>query len=376
MAKLCTVVLGQTAQFNHEVFEKVIDLKLDSETAMPWYFGSVFQYCDDTGLLAYWNRVTRSIKYFDFESGETVKETKLSSYGPEEIPGEPYYFYYHNKDSVFVFSEFQSSKLFMVNDKGRKIDVFDFESKDGYRFTPFPRLTRVSGAIVVHKEHFFLSFNISEQKERNRVAPVLKYNMVTREYGFLEAPAAYGNMDLSRIPKGAQQEFYESRLAFNAENNEMVINYPLNQNLYLLRDGKVKEVEAKSESVEGFELLSRDKNRFEIDDIGYKKIVFGSARYFGVFYDQNNKLFYRLAKLDNVSKTESKYLSNSKKYVPDSYSWMLFDSGLSKKTEVLFSSREATPEKGVFLSPEGLWVLLPNNKGEDIMSIGLLKFNK
>lgn len=376
IAKVCTVCVGQTVQFTNEVFGKVIDLKLDNETAMPWYFGSVFQYCDDTDLLAYWNGITKSIKYFDLESGETVKETKLSPYGPEAIPGEPYYFYYHNKDSIFIFSEFQNSKLFLVNDRGGKVDTFDFEAKDGYRFAPFPRLTRVSGAIVVHKEHFFLSFNISEQKERNSVAPVLKYNMVTKEHGFLKEPGAYRDLDLSRIPKGGQHEFYESRLAFNADNNEMVINYPLSQKLYVLRDGIVKEVEAKSKSVKGFELLSRDKNRFEVNDVGYKKIVFGSARYFGVFYDQYNKLFYRLVKLDNVSKTESKYLSNSKKYVPDSYSWMIFDSGLSKKTEVLFTSREATPEKGVFVSPKGLWVLLPNSKGEDIMSIGLLKFNE
>lgn len=358
-------------------FTRVLDLKLDNETARPDYFGSVFQYCEDTELLAYWNKITRSIKYFDLESGETVKETKVFSQGPNAVSGEPFYFHYHNKDSIFVFSEFQNSRLFLINDKSELVDVFDYTSEDGFRYTPIPRLTRVAGAIVVHKEYIYLAFQIAEQEERNKVAPILKYNMVTRDFDFLKFPRAYQYLDLDRIPKRGQYEFYESRIAFDIDKARLIVNYPLDQNLYSINSEsrRLSTIETKKERVQEFQLLSKNKNSYNRKDVGYRKIIFGSPRYFGLFYSQYEQSFYRLVKLDNIEKWESKLSSGISAGVFKDYSIIKLDSYFNEVSEATLNIREIYPEKGLFISPEGLWSLLPDTKGEDIMSIGLLKLS-
>lgn len=354
-------------------FVKTIDLKLDSETARPSHFGSTFQYCKDVGSLAYLNSISRSIKYYDLESGLLVGETKFNREGPDAVPGDPFYFYYHNKDSIFVFSEFQNSRLFLIDSKGTKINTFDFSSDDDYRTVPFPRLARVSGGIVVIGSHFYLAFNVSGQEHRNKVSPVLRYNMKSNEFNYLTEPKGYAQLDINKLPKVGQFRFYESRIARGNTPGSIVINFPLNHDLYVSKDDWVRSVKAQSDYVDKFEFLSKNKERYDLKNIEYKKVVFGSARYFGIFHDGERQLYYRLAKIDNAEKWKSKYSSNSKKGVLKEYTLMIFDSDFNKKSEVKFNLTEALPEKGVFVGPGGLWMLLPDKGNEDIMTVGLLK---
>lgn len=370
---LYDIALSQNELNSNERFLRTIDLQLDAETARPGHFGSSFQYCKDVGSLAYLNSISRSIKYYDLESGLLVGETKLDSQGPDAVPGEPVYFHYHNKDSIFVFSEFRNSRLYLINSKGTKINTFDFSSDDDYRTVPFPRLAKVSGGIVVSGRHFYLAFNVSGQEHRNNVSPVLRYDMKSNEYIYLTEPKGYAQLDINKLPKVGQFQFYESRIASGVEPGSVIINFPLDHDLYISKDGKGRSVKAQSDYVGDFQFLSRNNEKYDLKNIEYKKVVFGSARYFGIFHDKERQLYYRLAKIDNAEKWKSKYSSNSKKKVLQEYVLMIFDSDLNKQSEIKFNLTQALPEKGVFVGPGGLWVLLPDKDNEDIMTVGLLK---
>jgi hypothetical protein len=234
----------------------------------------------------------------------------------------------------------------------------------------------VSGAIAVRKNHFYLAFNIAEQKSRNGVSPVLRYNMKTDFFEYLKEPQGYLSLDLDRVPKTGQYKFYESRVAIAGSPGALLINFPLDHNLYLNQDGKVREINARSDYIDDFAFLSRDKSKYDLKNIEYKTVVFGSARYFGIYYDEKREIYYRLAKLGNTKEWKSKLLSGSEKPVVKEYSLIILGSNLNKLSEVKFNVEEALPEKGNFLGPGGFWVLLPDNGDEDVMTVGLLKTNE
>jgi hypothetical protein len=367
------ILFSQPSSNFSEVFDKTVDLILDNETARPGFFGSCFQYCYDTGYLAYFNVVTRSIKYFDLSTGFTVGETKFIKEGPNAVYGDPVYFHYHNSDSIFVFSEFQNSRIFLINSQGIKINTFDFNSDNNYNNVPFPRLSKVSGAIVVSAPYVYLAFNISEQPERNSVAPIIRFNMQSLEFQYLQEPKGYTDLDLKKLPKIGQYHFYESKMSLSKDRESVIVSFPLDNDFYVYKNSGVRTIRTGSKYLNKFTFLSNNKTRYNTKMTEYKKVVFGSARYFGIYYDDKNEVYYRLLKLDNSSKWKRKLESGSDEIILKEYSLMEYDLDFNLRSEKIFGLEGATPESGMFVGPGGLWVLLSGNTNENIMSIGLLK---
>lgn len=339
------------------------DLQFDEQTAYPGVFGSTFQYCEDRDAIAYFNNITQSIVYFDYKSGSTIGKTQLETIGPDGVGGEPYYVYYHNKDSIFVISRFNNFNLTLVNSDGSKINSFNYYIRDG--LTPLP--SRIFGAVVIRSPFIYLSTQISDQIDRERQAPIIRIHMGTREVVKLEEPLPYKNVDRQLMVNSHQFEFYEVRMAADSDNEELIVSYPLESQLYRVSNEKVTRVSISSDLIGDFRLLPRDRYSYSKDSKQLKVMIYGSAWYFGVLYDPFRDVYYRIGKAaPDMAKVRRK-ISGEEVKIPYEYVIITLDKELRKIHELKISTKEAIVHRGIFVGPEGLHIAQLNLKGEDVM---------
>ena len=79
---------AQNNEFSFEIVREM-QLQFDNETAYPYALGSTFQYCEDTDEIVYLNRITQTLKYYDYKTGKQTRETKLQLMGPNNVGQSP-----------------------------------------------------------------------------------------------------------------------------------------------------------------------------------------------------------------------------------------------------------------------------------------------
>ncbi len=339
------------------------NLKLDEQTAYPGVFGSSFQYCKDRDAIAYLNQITKTIVYFDYQSGETIGKTQLAIVGPDGVGGEPYYTHYHNKDSIFVISRFNKFRLSLVNSEGKKVNAFDYDVME--EATPIS--ARIFGGIVVQSSFVYLSFQIPANAKVQQVAPVARINMKSKEVELLEKPLAYQGLDMDRIVGSNQYEFYETRIAFNRNKNELVLSYPLEHFVHRISNSTVLKSPVKGELLGEFRFLPKNRNAYRKESRESREMIQGSAWYFGILYDPYRNVYYRIGKAAADIKKVRARLAGQEIKIPYEYVIMVLDDDLRLIDELKISTRQAIVHRGVFVGPDGLHIAQLNLRGEDIM---------
>ncbi|MFY0594171.1 DUF4221 family protein [Roseivirga sp.] len=350
-------------------------LQLDNETAYPFALGGRFQYCADINAIAYLNRLSRSIKYFDYASGKTLAlETKLPSEGPNGFGMDPYYFDYQNKDSIFLLSAGTNFKMFLLNSLGKKINTFHYDSKD-YESVPFPKASRTTGALLFKYPYMFIAVHIGKNKERNSVSPIIKLDLRNDKFEYLEEPLPYEEIDLNRLPGSNQPEFYYSSIASGIRNDEFVVNYPMEDDLLLVSSEGYKNVNSKSSKIGNFKFLSRDLEDYISREFPLLDVVVNSARYLGILYNPYLSLYYRIGKAEGDTGDLRRSLNGEKKGRSYQYVVTVLDAKLNIINEELFNYKNAFFERGVFVSPDGLWTLSSDSSNEDEIKLKLMGFD-
>lgn len=348
------------------------DLHLDAETAYPFALGSVFQYCEDRKAIAYYNRLTNSIKYFDYKTGKGNGETKFSKEGPNALGPDPYYFHYHNRDSIFVLSRGTNFSMFLINSSGEKINTYHYSSED-YSTIVFPKATTLFGAIDFKFPYVYLALEISDMEDRNTVAPVIRIDLEKDEFSYLNEPLPYQRLDINRIAWQNEYYFYSSRITRNTNNNDLLISYPLEHIVYRMRGSVIEELDGKSDVIGDFHFLEkprerkRDPNNFDV-----KSIALSSAWYFGVIYNPYQNLYYRVGKVEQRRDSYRSVEAGEKLRDPFRYSVTVYDSDFNKLADSIITADEVLFHRGLFVTPDGLCGPQLNLKGEDVMGISII----
>ncbi|MFY0591276.1 hypothetical protein [Roseivirga sp.] len=354
---------------------KVLTLDLDAETAYPNHFGSNFSYADDRNALVYFNQITKTLKYFDVNTGKILGQTSLETFGPNNVGQEPYYVHYHNKDSIFVFARFGKLALSLVNGEGLKIDEYDFGSKFDFAQVPYPRMSNTFGGIVVVKNEVYMGLQVAHNSFNNSKPPVIKIDMKTREYDYLKEPIPYKDLNFKRLPKSGQIEFYESRVSFNKSTSSLIITYPVPGNIFRIKEDRVEKIELQSQDILGeFELLDSDNGTYTTRDLEYTKLVMVNPRILGSIYDPYRNVHYFIRKVKGDVKSYVKMKNGAGKFFYK-YLYEAYDSEFKLLDSLIVSAEYLIPNKGVFLDSRGLWVLMPQQEDEDVMQLALLDFN-
>lgn len=350
------------------------ELQLDNETAYPFALGGRFQYCRDINAIAYLNRLTRSIKYFDYQTGNMLSiETELPFEGPNGFGMEPNYFYYHNKDSIFLLSGGTNFKMFLLNSQGQKLNTYHYNS-DGYKGVPFPKTSRTFGALLYKPPYMMIAVHIGKNRERNNVSPIIKLDLRKDSFEYLKEPKAYKKLDLDRLPGSNQPEFYLSSIADSHLESQYLVSFPMEHDLMIVSNEGSRKVNARSSLVGQFKFLKRDLKTYAQQDFPLLETIINSARYLGILYNPYLNLYYRIGKVEGNKEELRRSLKGEK--VKRSYQYLVtvFDSELEFISERLFGFKDAYFERGVFISPEGLWTLSSDSTDEDKITLKLIGF--
>ena len=355
--------------------KRVLALSLDNETAFPGYFGSNFHYASDKKVFVYYNQITSSLKYFDVASGVNLGETRLQTLGPNSVGQEPYYSHYHTQDSIFVFARFGKLALTLVNDQGTKVGEFDFGSISDFSQVPYPRMSNGFGGIEVVGSRIYMGLQVAHNLYNNTKAPVIIIDMVTGKYEYLKMPIPYTELNFKRLPKSGQIEFYESRLMIDRADSSLILTYPVPEDIFKISDKIVERISLQSEKPIGdFDFLKADNNNYSNSDVEYTKIIMTNPRNLGSLYDAFNEVYYFIRKTKGDPKLYDKMINGLGKFYYD-YSYEVYDKEFNLLDLKVISSKHLVPNKGVVVSPEGLWVLMPQGDNEDIMELALLNLN-
>lgn len=364
-------IIGQTRE---AVVIGELNLQLDEQTAYPWAFGSRFQYCEDRKAIAYYNRLTNSIKYFDYKTGKGNGETKFSKEGPNALGPDPYYFHYHNRDSIFVLSRGTNFSMFLINSSGEKINTYHYSSED-YSEIPFPRAATLFGAIEFRFPYVYIALEVSDKEERNIVAPVIRLNIKTDQFVYLKQPLPYENINVNTMAQREDNYYlYSSRVTGNIERDEIMISYPLEGHVYRLRDTTViGTLDAKSDKIGDFLFLRKPRpNRYVPNYEESRSVAFSSAWYYGVIYNPYQGLYYRIGKVQRRKDTYSRIQAGEKALDMNQYSVTVFDSDFNKLADSIITAEDVLFGRGVFVTPDGLCGPQLNLKGEDVMGISII----
>lgn len=354
---------------------RILSLKLDAETAFPGYFGSNFYYANDKKALVYYNQISSSLKYFDPSSGITLGETKLQTMGPNSVGQEPYYSHYHTKDSIFVFARFGKLALTLVNGKGDKIGEFDFGSESDFSKVPYPRMSNAFGGMEVVGSKIYMGLQVAHNLYNNTKAPVIIIDMKTGEYKYLNRPIPYADVNFKRLPKSGQFEFFEARLMVDRTDGSLVLTYPVPGNIFKISEGIVKKIDLESKELVGsFNFLKSDNSTYTTRDTDYTKMIMTNPRNLGFLYDSYKNVYYVIRKVKGDPKSYDKMINGLGKFYYK-YLYEVYDNGFNLLDSKIISAEHLVPNKGIVVSPEGLWVLKPQGDDENIMKLALLNFN-
>lgn len=353
-----------------------LDLHLDNETAPPPSFGSSFQYCEDRKAIVYYNRITNALKYFDYKTGKGVGQTQFAKQGPDDIGPDPYYFHYHNKDSIFILSRGTNFSMFLMNSEGKKLNTFHYSSDD-YSKVRYPSASTLFGALVVRPPFVYIGLEISDKEEQNKVAPIIKLDMSNDTFEYLKAPLPYQGFDVRSTVWNNFYYFYNCRITQNTKNGDVIISFPLDHNVYRLRNGIVEKLDGKSDAIGEFHFLERkrpivyDPNNIDVHAIG-----FSSARYYGVLYNPYKDLYYRVGVVEKGKNTYRRLLAGEEVRDPFMYSVTVFDADFNKLSDGIIDGWHALLDRGIFVTPDGLSGPQHSVKGEDIMGISFIGLKK
>jgi CRISPR/Cas system CMR-associated protein Cmr5 small subunit len=374
---MATQLSAQNNKFSFEIV-KEMQLQLDNETAYPWALGSTFQYCEDTEEIVYLNRITQTLKYYDYKTGKQTRETKLQLMGPDDVGKAPYYAHYHSRDSIFIIAEGNGFNLSLIDSKGTKINTYDYGSNlyEDYQYTPIPKASTIFGAIEVVDNYLYLAVRIPSIKKQLSVAPIIKLNLNTKEVKYLKYPIPYEEIDLDRLANPQSREFYSTRVTYNKNTKKLIVNYPLEHDFYVVDDNGAQSIKGKSPIIGDFVFLKKDRNEYSRNHFDLKSQINTSAWYFGIMYDPYKDLYYRIGRIEGDRSLYRRKQAGQDVKIPYTYSLSVFDADFKLLADRTITTAGGIFHRGSFIEPDGLWVAQLNVNGEDVMGFNLLSLVK
>ena len=343
-------------------------LKLDEVTARPEILQKgVFRYLD--GKLYYLNKISREIKVFDYESGETIQSIPLYLEGPDAVGPEPYSFQFITQDSILVFSNFFKKGLTLINRKGKVLKRYNtaFNDEDG-NYQMGKTLSRGPSSIAVIGDDLFLSMVTFNRSLLSKHSPILKLNLDSEDLVWLNQPLLYNENTLSKMRMIVQ--ILEADLAVN-NNDDLVVSFPLDHNIWVLSNGlrDVRKFMVRSQAFDDFKLFSQSYEYMTPDQIRREgsRMIRVSGQYLEFLYDPYRSVYYRVTRLPYTEKEYDDYITSNVRLPPVLHSVMVVGEDFQVIAEESFIASDYNFRDGMFVGPEGLWVLKPEGENEDEM---------
>ncbi|MFY0591278.1 DUF4221 family protein [Roseivirga sp.] len=353
-----------------ESFEKV--LRLDKETTHPWIPGSYFQYVNELDAIAYLNQITSSIKFFDFKSNTVNHTIRIPRIGPNSTGKKPQVMYVHNKDSIFIFSHLNHGELGLYDFNGIKLRSYNLNVVDDLDAPQhYAVLTDVYGSIIVVKDKLFASLRILRSSKVKNYAPLLELDLNSGEVSQLMEPLPYSKIKTEKIPY--HKKLLSSRIAYNFEKDHLVVNYPMDHDLFVIDEkNRIQVIDGRNHEFDKFVILKKDIKKYTNQEHTYE-VFFKGPRYDGILYNPFTKHYYRVIRLGMEQGDINKWKRGEKVKIFQRFFIDVFNESFMKIASSEFTDEKLLFEQGMFVGPGGLWVLQPQSDDENEMKFTLLE---
>lgn len=362
----------KTIQFKLEQTNDITTLKLDSVTGFYQQLSfRADQINQSESTISFINRLNSSVYIYSATSGERLNTFKLERDGPEGI-GDPIIssLLVHNLDSVFIYSPNMRS-IFLFNREGKMMDKQVIMRFDDESIPIMPEPIGLSRMIKVENEIFLPSIFKRRLESYQNIPSITVYNIndksVSVRYPY---PAKYSEAHWGSTFK------YNTSLAYITEKSEIVISYPIINDLYVYNTRQPENMTAqtaKSQWIDKFEPFKEDINEAignnsgsYWDDMSRHSLI--NSDFSGLLFNPFNKILYRFA---YIRPSEQEYNSGNESA---NLAIAAFDKDYNKLAEILLENSKYQLSMIAF-NKEGLLIARPDlfELDENTMPLELIK---
>ncbi|MFO7825576.1 MAG: DUF4221 family protein [Cyclobacterium sp.] len=285
---------------------------------------------------------------FDYKDPDKLRKVQFEYEGPNGVGNLSNSAHYlHTFDSIYLFHHWSGALLHMT-DSGKVANRYPLTDYSDPANFPMPFPSTTSPILYSQGKLFIPCTTTLYQSDYRNYPSSLSVDLTTNKVQFLSLfPELY-----SKAHWGPKFK-YEPGMAYNPATEELVLSYPVDPFLQIvnLRTKEVSQHFVGSEYFEAIPPFKQDPSHYlkrvkgtiypEEDDHGLS-----TSDYRGIYYDQNQNLFYRVA----LIRPSLEKLSVSR--APD-FSIIVLNERFEKLGERLFSSKVYDPSK-IFLSSTGI----------------------
>lgn len=343
---------NNSVNYNNKIeLEVGKQLNLEMDPLMRYLTNSISSYiANGNEIISYLDSDNQTILTFNSDSGELLDKITLEIEGPNGLGNIGYVsaHYHHSPDSIFLYNR-QTSPLYLINSSGEIIQKYKVTDYSGTTNFPVPNSSTMS-PIHFWKNNLLLSCGIQNYEQDFIGYPSL-----------LKLDLKNGQIDyLSTLPKIYAGAFwgayfkYDPSITLNSDNEEVIISYPIDHNVYVVNliNGKEEKHFVGSEYFREIAPYQDDPKFFTTrnpNERDEKENVhaFSTSEYRGIIYDHWRNLFYRIAL---IRPSKDRVLGGDKKF---SFSIIVFDKDFQKIGETPFTTDTYDPSS-IFLTRDGL----------------------
>ncbi|GAA3989991.1 hypothetical protein GCM10022210_49320 [Mucilaginibacter dorajii] len=249
----------------------------------------------DQRFFAYLNDETGSIYLNDFQTKKIIKKIQIQGADLKKYKKAFQGLYYHNKDTIFLFS--YTPKVTMINDRGKILRIYSLPKEKGEGNKLFFRGFYVSTSIqpyLFENRLFINSIVVGDVKsgESRKVQMILDLKTGRDSIGKVCFPDAYQNKNYG----GLHYDIYS--VCYNPKFNIAVYSFPAHKKVILsnLFKNNIVNVLAESQFINDFTLYDEDQYKDAVSEpVG--EYFMTTPTYGSIFYDKYRDVYYRLALL-------------------------------------------------------------------------------
>lgn len=340
-------------------------IKLDSMTG---FFSYDIQYFSFEGrdVVATLNHFINRIQLYDFTTGRQVINFDYDLIGPEGVGEQPRAFFVHNRDSIFVFDSW-IGRVTLINSYGKSIDRYNLAPNgmnDGFAV---PQASTQRHMKFIGGKLYLAGLLLPWEGLELNENQFIEYDIRTKEVKYLVPrpdiynQANWGNSVMFHLNYDYNSVLDEFIFSFNNydhvvvanRENETIKSYPTPSNYF--------------DTIVPYD----DEFSYEWDQNKLDEYNFLSPRYWGVVYDQYNKVTYRFALRPNSKEKYREGVRNMQ------VSLIILDENYQKIGEFEVD-REVYDSRMYFVSNEGLHIANKKkfSENEDSIIFDIFNFKK
>jgi hypothetical protein len=236
-------------------------------------------------------------------------------------------------------------------------------------------LAEVAGGFAYLNGNLILGLRVYDFNVMPFSSGILSLNIESGKISFLEHPPVIESSLRSRVPY--DQRFSTFNLDLNIKDNILVVNYPLSDYLIVRNsDLSWSKHEAKSDYFKRLSFLSNPAVSYKGQQEKYLDETRYMPRYTGIVYDDIRNIYYRIGRLPLNKELYLRSRSDKTVKIYEEFSIQVFNKDFEKIGESKFLTKGLLFEQGMFITEEGLYLLLPQQDNEDIMEFKLMELIK